>query len=94
VIEECSAVAAHAGFPLSESTSQSTKSRLLDKNSNWSASMARDIEQKMPKIESEDIVGDMIKRAHRSNINVPLLRIAYTHLQVYQFQRGLISNNR
>lgn len=94
VIEECSAVAVHAGFPLSESTNQSMKSRLLDKNSNWSASMARDIEQKMPKIESEDIVGDMIKRAHRSNINVPLLRIAYTHLQVYQFQRGLISNNQ
>jgi 2-dehydropantoate 2-reductase len=90
LMDECLAVASHEGFALNESTMQGLASRLLDKRSTWSASMARDIEQNVPRIESDDIVGDMIVRAEKHHIDVPILRIAYTHLQVYQLQRELI----
>jgi 2-dehydropantoate 2-reductase len=59
---------------------------LLDPQSPWAASMAREIDQKVPRIEVEDIVGDFVRLAERNGIAVPLLRTAYCHLQVYEMR--------
>jgi len=46
--------------------------------------MMRDISQDAPRIEAQAIVGDMLVRAERHDLQTPLLRVAYCHLQVYQ----------
>lgn len=82
-IGECAAVAATSGRPLSAETLRSIESRLLDPSSTWAASMMRDIAQGAPRLEADDIVGDMVHRAERLGTDASVLGIAYTHLQVY-----------
>jgi 2-dehydropantoate 2-reductase len=84
---ECGGVAAREGYALSVEDAQQLQTRLLDEKSNWVASMMRDISQRAPRIEAFEIVGEMIKRAERHQFDVPLLRLAYCHLEVYQRQR-------
>ncbi|WP_202801385.1 MULTISPECIES: ketopantoate reductase C-terminal domain-containing protein [Enterobacteriaceae] len=48
--------------------------------------MRRDIASNAPRLEGDAIVGDMITRATRHGLNVPLYRAAYCHLQVYAHQ--------
>jgi len=57
---------------------------LLDAASPWAASMMRDIDHQAPRLEADHIVGDMIRRAQRFGVEVPLMRAAYAHLQVYE----------
>jgi 2-dehydropantoate 2-reductase len=45
--------------------------------------MYRDMMQGYP-IEAEQIIGDLVERATRVGITIPLLQAAYTHLCVYQ----------
>ena len=37
-----------------------------------------------PRLEADHIVGDLIRRAQRFGVDVPLMRAAYAHLQVYE----------
>ncbi|HEY0202488.1 MAG TPA: 2-dehydropantoate 2-reductase [Burkholderiaceae bacterium] len=83
---ECGAVAAAEGHMVSAQTLTGMRARLLDAASPWAASMMRDIGQGMPRLEADDIVGDMAARAARHGIDAPLLRAAYCHLQVYERQ--------
>ncbi|QYY28232.1 2-dehydropantoate 2-reductase [Cupriavidus necator] len=87
-IAECGAVAALSGFPLPEAVANAVKSRLLDESSTWAASMMRDIAQGRRQIEADAIVGDLVARAAVLGHEVPLSRMAYCHLQVYQGQRA------
>jgi 2-dehydropantoate 2-reductase len=57
---------------------------LLDAASPWAASMMRDIDHQAPRLEADHIVGDFIRRAQRFGVDVPLMRAAYAHLQVYE----------
>ncbi|ARP81643.1 2-dehydropantoate 2-reductase [Bordetella genomosp. 8] len=86
-MRECSAVAAAEGHALSDDETQRLGARLLDDKSTWAASMMRDIAQQAPRLEADAIVGDMIVRAERHGIAVPLVRTAYCALQVYAGQR-------
>lgn len=81
---ECRAVAAASKHPLAEGTVQQMEARLLDRSSAWAASMMRDIAQGASRLEADDIVGDMLRRAAAFGLEVPLLRAAYCHLQVYE----------
>jgi 2-dehydropantoate 2-reductase len=45
--------------------------------------MYRDMTQGNP-VEADQIIGDLVERATRVGINIPLLQAAYTHLCVYQ----------
>ena len=83
-MEECAAVAKHSGFELSSSTMQAMAARLLDETSTWAASMMRDIDQGMPRLEADDVVGDMATRAARLGLGAVLTRTALCHLQVYE----------
>jgi 2-dehydropantoate 2-reductase len=57
---------------------------LLDTASPWAASMMRDLDHQAPRLEADHIVGDLIRRAQRVGVDVPLMRAAYAHLQVYE----------
>jgi ketopantoate reductase len=63
------------------------QSTLLDAASPWAASMMRDIDHQAPRLEADHIVGDLIRRAQRFGVDVPLMRVAYAHLQVYEAQQ-------
>lgn len=83
-IDECRSVAELAGHALPDDVLADVRGRLLDESSTWAASMMRDIAQGAPRIEADAIVGDLIARAAQSGIDLPLSRIAYCHLQVYE----------
>jgi 2-dehydropantoate 2-reductase len=83
MIAECEAVAAADGYPIRGEGAARTRKLLLDPASGWMASMMRDIVQGATRIEHEEIVGDMMRLAHRYGIDTPLLNAAYCHLQVY-----------
>ena len=86
-MQECSAVAERAGHPLAEATVAGMHALLLDESSSWAASMMRDIGQGMPKLEGDEVVGDMLHRATAFGLDAALTRIAYCHLQVYMAQK-------
>jgi len=87
-LAESLSVAAKEGFILAPDEIQRIEARLLDTQSAWSASMMRDITQNAAKLEADAIVGDMIVRAKRHGLAVPLYRAAYCHLQVYAHQHA------
>jgi 2-dehydropantoate 2-reductase len=86
-MQECAAVAQHAGHPLPPATTDAMRALLLDATSPWAASMMRDIRQGAPRLEADEVVGDMLKRATQFGIDAALIRAAYCHLQVYGKQQ-------
>lgn len=84
---ECRAVAAHAGHDMPQAAVDNMQGLLLDPASSWVASMMRDIAQGAARLEADDIVGDLIARAETFNLDVPLVRVAYAHLQSYAAER-------
>lgn len=93
-IAETLSVAKAEGHGLSDDEAQKLSARLLDPQSDWAASMMRDIANGATRLEAQSIVGDMIVRAERHGIAVPLVRVAYSHLQVYELQRNAASGNQ
>jgi len=83
-MDECAAVARLSGHALRPAAVHTMHGTLLDAASPWAASMMRDIDQQAPRLEADHIVGDMIRRAQRFGVDVPLMRVAYAHLQVYE----------
>ena len=49
--------------------------------------MFRDIKAGAP-VEADHVIGDMIARGEAAKAPVAKLRTAYTHLKVYEAQRG------
>jgi 2-dehydropantoate 2-reductase len=86
LFSECNATASAEGYPPSRSPAQDYRSILFDRGSAITASMLRDIEAGNP-TEGDHIIGDMIARAGGHGIETPLLKAAYSHLQVYENQR-------
>ncbi|AKC86731.1 2-dehydropantoate 2-reductase [Pseudoxanthomonas suwonensis] len=84
--EECLAVAAAEGQPVPEDEARSARDQLVRASSPVTASMLRDLEAGRP-VEALQIVGDMVHRAHRAGLPVPLLEAAWSHLQVYEAQQ-------
>ncbi|MDB5806116.1 MAG: 2-dehydropantoate 2-reductase [Betaproteobacteria bacterium] len=87
-MDECAAVARASGYELAPAVFQAMQGRLLDAGSTWAASMMRDIGQGMPRLEADDVVGDMALRAAHFGLGAPLTRTAYCHLQVYGGQHA------
>lgn len=79
---ECTRVAQASGFALSEAQRAVHRSTLNDRASSLKASMLRDVE-KGGVTEADHILGDMVARAAAKGVDVPLLRLAYSHLQAY-----------
>ena len=60
---------------------------LTTEGSQLTASMFRDIKAGA-KVEADHVIGDLIVRGDAAKIPVPKLRTAYTHLKVYEKERG------
>ncbi|SDD12488.1 ketopantoate reductase [Cupriavidus sp. YR651] len=84
---ECAAVANAEGHALPDAVMAQMEKRLLDETLEWSASMARDITQHAPRLEAENIVGDLVRRAKVFAIDTPIAQAAYCNLQVYEAQQ-------
>jgi 2-dehydropantoate 2-reductase len=82
LLDECAAIATHAGFPPSEASLARSRGIIASPGSALTASMLRDIERGGP-IEADHIVGDLLRHGESS----PLLRIAYAHLKAYDARR-------
>jgi len=62
------------------------RNQLTEQGSSYTASMLRDIERG-GSTEADHVIGDMVRRAHASGVSVPLLELAYSHLQAYELTR-------
>lgn len=82
-LSECLQVSQAEGHPLAPEALAQIQGLLLNPASAWKASMARDIDAGMPKLEADGIVGDMLVRAARHGVPAPTLQAAHAHLQVY-----------
>jgi 2-dehydropantoate 2-reductase len=65
---------------------QKFNERLTDPDGLWSASMLRDLEGG-GQVEADHIVGWMLERARRHNVDDTILALAYTHLKAYERRR-------
>jgi 2-dehydropantoate 2-reductase len=87
MLDECSAVATAEGFAPREQFLERTRGMFTAEGSQMNASMFRDIKVGAP-VEADHVIGDLIARADAGKVPVPKLRTAYTHLKVYEKQRG------
>lgn len=87
LFSECLAVADKCGYPTSEERLAQYRSQLTAQGSTSTASMLRDIERK-GRTEAEHILGDMVRQAQTHHIEVPLLQLAYSHIQAYEIRRA------
>jgi 2-dehydropantoate 2-reductase len=86
LLGETEAVAAASGHPTRPQHRAQCRAMLTDRNSDFSASMRRDLESGR-QTEADAVIGDMLTRARALGLAAPLLRTAYCHLQVYERRR-------
>ena len=86
IFDECNSTADAEGFPPGPTPAQDYRGILFEQNSTVTASMLRDLEAGNP-TEADHIIGEMIRLAARHGIETPLLKTAYTHMQVYENSR-------
>jgi len=87
LLGECASVAAACGHPVGEAALAAYRKQLTEPGSGLMASMLRDVERGGA-TEADHILGDMVGRAQAEGVAVPLLRLAYSHLQAYELRRG------
>ena len=86
LLDECAAAAEANGRRLGDTQLTVFRNMLTDRNSALVASMLRDVEAGKP-TEADHILGDMVAWAENKKLAVPLLRLAYSHLQAYERRR-------
>jgi 2-dehydropantoate 2-reductase len=82
-LAECRAVAEAAGYPPRREAHERVAAMVTEPGSVNSASMRQDLEAGR-RTEADAILGDMLRRAKGFGIATPLMRAAYTHLQVHE----------
>jgi 2-dehydropantoate 2-reductase len=92
LFEECAAVAAQNGYPVSRAAVEEARAILTKAGSPWSASMYRDI-QRGARTEADHVLGDLIQHGVGSPAG-RLLRAAYAHLRAYEIGRARIVSHR
>jgi len=85
-VGECQRPAAADGHPASAEALERTRQMLLTRGSAFTASMQRDLVAGGA-TEGDHVVGDMLRRAEKRGLDVPLLRIALANLQVHEARR-------
>lgn len=86
LLDECAAIAEANGRKLADTQLTVFRNMLTNRTSQLVASMLRDVEANKP-TEADHILGDMINWANGKKIEVPHLRLAYSHLQAYERRR-------
>ena len=87
ILDECSAIAKAGGYAPRAPFLERVTGMLTTEGSQLTASMFRDIKAGA-KVEADHVIGDLIVRGDAAKIPVPKLRTAYTHLKVYEKERG------
>jgi 2-dehydropantoate 2-reductase len=87
MLGECAAIAAASGHAQRAKPLEQARATLTMAGSNFTASMLRDIERGGP-TEGAHVLGDLVGRAAAAGVEVPLLRTANCHLQVYERRRS------
>jgi 2-dehydropantoate 2-reductase len=86
LVDECAAIAAHCGFAPSAESIRRNKAALSQAGSPITASMLKDIERGA-RIEADQIVSDLLRRAPDAGRAAPLLRVVQAHLLAYEARR-------
>ncbi|GLQ94052.1 2-dehydropantoate 2-reductase [Dyella acidisoli] len=87
LLKDCRRVAeAHAHAP-SDAVLERARSVLTEPRSALSASMLRDLERGGA-VEADHVIGDLLARGEAAGLELPMLRLAYTHLKAYEARRG------
>ncbi|WP_199730400.1 ketopantoate reductase C-terminal domain-containing protein [Amycolatopsis panacis] len=87
VVAECAAVAAAAGHPVPLARLDRIRADTTEPGAARATSLYRDLTAGYP-IEGEQIIGDLVERAHRLDVAVPLLELVRLNLRVYQARVG------
>lgn len=87
LLQESQSVAAASGHAVRPEADAFVQNLISDRTQPMTASMFRDLRQGLP-VEADHIVGDMVNRARMLGVDATYLRVAYSHLQVYQAQRA------
>jgi 2-dehydropantoate 2-reductase len=82
-LAEIASVAAASGYPPRDVFTTRARGMLTAKGSNFAPSMYRDMQGSAP-VEVDQILGDMLGRAHGLDLETPLLRAAVAQLRIYQ----------
>ena len=85
-LSECARVATADGHPPTKESLERTRKMLTARGSPFTASMQRDLVAGGA-TEGDHIIGDLVRRAERRGLDVPLLRIALANLQVHEARR-------
>ena len=85
-LAECERVAAGDGHAPSKESIERTRKMLTSRGSAFTASMQRDLVAGGA-TEGDHIIGDLVRRAEKRGLEVPLLRIALANLQVHEARR-------
>lgn len=86
-LDACIAVARRRGTQIDEAWRERTLVTLIRPGSTMTASMLRDLENGF-RIESEHVIGDMLRRSEVVGVEAPWLKAAYCHLQTYEIRRA------
>ncbi|MDI9847461.1 2-dehydropantoate 2-reductase [Rhodoblastus sp. 17X3] len=86
LFDECALIAESNGFPPRQGHVEMTRQILTQHGSPMTASMLRDIEAGA-RIEADQILGDLLRRADGKAGEPMLLRIAYAHAKAYEARR-------
>lgn len=86
LLDECAGIAEACGHRLSDAVLATHRGTVTDRGSTLVASMLRDVERGGA-TEADHILGDMLVRAEAKGLHVPMLRLAYSHLQAYDNRR-------
>ena len=86
-LDECTRIAAAAGYPPRDKHLERSRAMLTERGSGFAASMLRDV-QAGGRTEADHVIGDLLARARALGVAAPLLRVALCHLQTYEAGRG------
>ena len=87
IVAEVLAAVAAEGYPARPAFAENLLAQLTQEGSPFSSSMFRDM-QRGAAVEGDQIVGDMVLRARRHGLAVPLLTAAWAALGVYSAAQG------
>lgn len=87
IVDEVVATITAAGRAPRPAVVDAAKQLLTQEGSPMTASMYRDMAQGFP-VEADQILGDLVARAKKAGVAVPLLSAAYSALAVYQAKRA------
>ena len=87
MFEECCSIAEKSGFPISEKVRAQSLGILRKENSDFTASMLRDLESGY-RTEHEHIIGSMLRRGKQAKLDCPSLQLAYTQMTIRELKES------